>query len=265
MPDIKDALTRSGLYAALGLLADELDVELYETVGSTNDLIKLAARSGAPECKVIIADEQTAGRGRLGRSFNSPAGTGLYMSILLKPRLSPKLSVLITAAAAAAVTVAIEEVCGIRVSVKWVNDIFYGNKKLCGILTEGTVSPCGDRLSYAVLGIGLNIYEPPCGFPPKIAEIACALYTEQICGLKNRLAAAILKHFFSFYRSLPDKGFLEIYRSHSAVIGKRVRVISGTEEYPATAVAIDDDCALTVKTDDGTLHRLNFGEISLRL
>ncbi len=265
MPVTNDTLTLNGLNAALGTLADELDIEFYEAVGSTNDLIKLAARSGAPEGKVIIANEQTAGRGRLGRSFNSPAGTGLYMSILLKPHLSPKQSVLITAAAAAAVTVAIEEVCGTRVSVKWVNDIFYGNKKLCGILTEGSVSPSGDRLSYAVLGIGLNIYEPPCGFPPEIAEIACALYTTQICGLKNRLAAVILKHFFRFYRSLPNKSFLEIYRSHSAVIGKKVRVISGTVEYSATAVSIDDDCALTVKTDDGTLHRLSFGEISLRL
>lgn len=265
MPETKDALTIDGLNAELGSLADEFDVELYEAVGSTNDLIKLAARGGAPEGKVIISDEQTAGRGRLGRSFNSPAGTGLYMSVLLKPCLSPEQAVLITAAAAVAVTVTIEEVCGVRVSVKWVNDIFYGNKKLCGILTEGSVAPSGERLSYAVLGIGLNIYEPTLGFPPEIAEIACALYKERIFGLKNRLAAEILKHFFKLYRSLPDKSFLEIYRSHSAVIGKRVRVISGNEECSATAVAIDDDCALTVKTDDGALHKLNSGEISLRL
>lgn len=265
IPYETDIITIEGLNAALGPLSQDLNIKLCGTVTSTNTLLKASARENAPEGTVIIADSQTGGRGRLGRSFCSPPGAGLYMSILLRPDLVPEQSVLITAAAAAAAAEAVEAVSGVTVGIKWVNDIFYNNKKLCGILTEGSVAPSGNKLSYAVLGIGLNIYEPPCGFPPEIADVACALYPTPLPGFKLRLAAEILKRFYKLYRALPNKDFLEIYRSHSAVIGKRVRLFSGNGEYFATAISIDDDCALTVKTDDGRLRRLNHGEISLRI
>jgi BirA family biotin operon repressor/biotin-[acetyl-CoA-carboxylase] ligase len=137
---------------------------------------------------------QSAGRGRLGRSFYSPGDTGLYMSILLRPALQPENAVLITCAAAVAVSNAIREVCGEEVQIKWVNDLFLHQKKVCGILTEASFSAQTNGLDYAVCGIGVNVYPPENGFPEELASIAGAVCSAPEEGLRDRLAAAILRH-----------------------------------------------------------------------
>ena len=229
---------------------------------STNDDVKAAARAGEPEGFVIIADRQTAGRGRLRRAFFSPDGSGLYMSILLRPGMSLADSVLITAAAAVAVAEAIEQVSGRSARIKWVNDIYLDGKKVCGILTEGAVDADG-KLQYAVLGIGVNVAPPPGGFPKGLKDIACAVFEDGAPeGVRARLAAEILTRFHRF-RALDERAFLPAYRARSMVLGKTVQVFLGEEEFPARAISIDDDCRLIVETENGPVT-LGAGEVSIR-
>lgn len=256
------ALNARDVERRLGDLSGVYRVRTLSESSSTNDDVKAAARAGEPEGLVIIADRQTAGRGRLRRSFFSPDGSGLYMSVLLRPDLSPAGSVLITAAAAVAVAEAVEQVSGRSARIKWVNDIFLDGKKVCGILTEGAVDADG-KLQYAVLGIGVNVAPPPGGFPEGLRDIACAVFENGAPeGVRARLAAEILSRFHSF-RGLTDRAFLPAYRERSMVLGKPVQVFLGEEEFPARAVSIDDDCRLIVKTDDGLLP-LCAGEVSIR-
>ncbi len=229
---------------------------------STNDDIKAAAAAGEPEGLVVIADRQTQGRGRMRRPFFSPGGTGLDMSLLLRPGVHAADSVLVTAAAAVSVAEAIERVSGREAKIKWVNDIFLDGRKVCGILTEGTVGQDG-LLQYAALGIGINVAPPPGGFPEEIASIACAVYEESAPPeARAHLAAEILENLFS-NRNLAARAFLPAYREKSLILGKPVMVSLGEERFPAEAVSIDDACRLIVKTERGLLP-LCAGEVSIR-
>jgi BirA family biotin operon repressor/biotin-[acetyl-CoA-carboxylase] ligase len=246
----------------LGELSGFYRIRTLAESSSTNDDVKAAARAGEPEGLVIIADRQTAGRGRLRRAFFSPDGSGLYMSVLLKPETSPAGSALITAAAAVAVAEAIERVSGRSARIKWVNDIYLNGKKVCGILTEGAVAADG-RLQYAVLGIGVNVAPPPGGFPEGLRDIACAVFEDGAPeGVRARLAAEILSHFHRF-RALEERAFLPAYRERSMVLGKPIQVFLGEEAFPARAISIDDDCRLIVETERGLLT-LCAGEVSIR-
>ena len=229
---------------------------------STNDDIKAAAAAGEPEGLVVIADRQTRGRGRMRRPFFSPDGTGLYMSLLLRPGVPVADSVLITAAAAVSVADAIERVSGREAKIKWVNDIFLDGRKVCGILTEGAVGQDG-LLQYAALGIGVNVAPPPEGFPDEISTIACAVYEESAPpDARARLAAEILENLYA-NRNLAARAFLPAYRERSLMLGKPIMVSLGEERFPAEAVSIDDDCRLIVKTERGILP-LCAGEVSIR-
>ena len=145
------------------------------------------------------------------------------------------------------------------------NDILVNGKKVCGILTEASLDVESGALSYAVLGIGVNVYPPVGGFPADIKNKAGALCDTKQPGLKNRLAAEIITRFFSYYSSLAAKTYLEPYRSRCIVPGKNITVLSGGRETPAYAVMIDDDCRLLVRYDDGSEEYLSSGEISIRL
>jgi BirA family biotin operon repressor/biotin-[acetyl-CoA-carboxylase] ligase len=229
---------------------------------STNDDVKAAAAVREPEGLVIIADRQTRGRGRMRRPFFSPDGTGLYMSILLRPGLPAADSVLITAAAAVSAAEAIERASGREARIKWVNDIFIDGRKVCGILTEGSVGQDG-LLQYAALGIGVNVAPPPGGFPEEISAIAGAVYEEDVPpDARARLGAAILENLYA-HRNLAARAFLSAYRQRSMVLGQPVMVSLGEERFPARAVSIDDDCRLIVETQRGLLP-LCAGEISIR-
>ena len=234
------------------------DIIVKETTGSTNLDVKELAAKGAKEGTVVIAGEQTAGRGRLGRSFYSPKNAGLYMSILLRPKLAAADALAITTCAAPAVCEAIESVCDVTAGIKWVNDIYIGGRKVCGILTESVVSS-GGRLDCAVLGIGVNVADT--AFPEDIAGTAGSLHTD--ANVRPKLAALILGHFFAYYRRLPDKTYLDEYRRRSLLTGKTVRYEQAGVLHSAAVTGIDDDARLIVIDTDGNELHLGTGEVQI--
>lgn len=235
-------------------------------VDSTNLRAKALAAQGEPEGAVIIAESQTAGRGRLGRSFYSPQQDGLYMSILLRPAFSAAQALCLTTAAAVAVCQAVENVCGLSPGIKWVNDVLVNGKKVCGILTEAQVNVENGELDYAVVGIGINVQPPREGYPPQVRQVAGALYRRgQVPpGLRGRLAAAVLDCFYQQYRS-PVGEHLASYRARSAVVGRDILVLEAGGARPARALGIEEDFGLRVAFADGTQRVLSSGEVSTRL
>ena len=236
-----------------------------EETDSTNRYLKELAAAGAPEGTVIIAGRQSAGRGRLGRSFFSPEEKGIYMSILLRPEITLERSVLITSLAAVAVARAMERIGGIRAKIKWVNDIFINNKKTCGILTEAGINASEGTLDYAVLGIGINVGVME--FPEELQDIATSVSNE--CGFevsKDVLIEEVLKELEAWYPALWDGSFLEESRKRSLLLGKEIRVVDETHPeggYPAKAVDINELGNLIIERD-GRLQILNSGEVSIR-
>jgi len=260
-----DVLSEAGINKYLRS-HDTFKIEVRKTVTSTNTILRDIAEQGAPEGYVIAAEEQTAGKGRQGRAFHSPAGHGAYFSVLLRPGSKTNEATFITAAAAVAAARAIEEVVGVRVGIKWVNDLFVGNKKVCGILTEAVFDMESGLVTSAVLGIGINITRPEDGFPDNIAEIATAL-TDRNAGSDNqrcRIIAATLDNFLGFYQNLSKREFLDEYRARSIVLGRDIYVISHNERTTATALEIDDNCGLIVRYENGELATLGSGDVSIR-
>lgn len=243
----------------------DLPIEVYKEVTSTNTLLKERASLGEKEGTVIIANMQTAGRGRIGRTFHSPSDTGIYLSLLLRPvSLSPTEAVKITTLTAVAVCDAIEEVSNKQAQIKWVNDIFMNNLKVCGILTEASVSIENGNLDYVIVGIGFNAYEPEGGFPEDIRGIAGSIFDDKCPDARNRLIAAFLNNFMAGYRSNDLNSYVPKYKEKSFVIGLEINVISPTSVRAARAVDIDDDCKLVVEFEDGSIEHLGTGEISIR-
>ena len=258
-----DVLSAEGVKKFLH--AEGLRIEAVACTSSTNAVVRERAERGEAAGLVYIAGEQTAGRGRLERSFYSPAGTGLYMSLLLRPQqLTAVQAVRVTTAAAVAVCEAVEAVTGVPAGIKWVNDVFAGGKKVCGILTEGAYSFENNSMRYIVLGVGINLYEPQGGFPPPLADIAGALLPAPIEEGKNRLAAAFLDAFYGYYSALDRGDHLAKYKQRSLAIGREVEVVSARGRRRALALDLDDDCHLRVRYEGGEEEWLNSGEISIR-
>lgn len=241
-----------------------LAVTALENTDSTNTCVRRLAEDGAPEGTVVVAAAQTAGRGRSGKSFLSPAGTGLYMSALLRPQLAMGDALLITTAAAVAVAHAVERVAAVTAQIKWVNDVYVDGKKVCGILTEGALDLENGGLRYAILGIGINICPPAGGFPPELAPIAGALTETGGEALRAPLAAAVLDEFFALYPHLTEKPFYDDYVSRSLLTGRQIEVLRGGMHLPATALGIDRDLHLRVRYADGSEENLAAGEVSTR-
>ncbi len=247
-------------------LGDAFRLQVYGEVGSTNTIAREQAAAGAPEGTVILADTQRQGRGRMGRQFFSPKGSGLYMSIILRPDTATS-PLYITTAAAVAVAEAIEEVAGVPSSIKWVNDVYCRGKKVCGILTEGVFT---DNLQYAVLGIGINVLSPVAGFPPEIESRAGAVFDEKTpptAHPREELAVAIITRFWGYYEALSSKAFLPSYRKRDLLKGRTVEVldVNGAVIEAVTAQGITDDFALLVLDRHGEAKALSSGEVSLRL
>lgn len=240
--------------------------QYLDEIDSTNSYLKVLAASGAPEGTVIIANRQSAGRGRLGRSFFSPEEKGIYMSILLRPSIELDRAVLITSMAAVAVARAMESVKGITAQIKWVNDVFINKKKVCGILTEAGLNPEKGMLDYAVLGIGVNVGRME--FPEELSGIATSVSNE--CGFevsKEELAEEILRELEHLYPTLQDGSFLEESRQRSILLGKDILVLDALAEggsYPAKAVDLNELGNLVIERD-GVKQVLNSGEVSIRL
>ena len=233
---------------------------------STNTLLREKANNGFPEGTVVLANTQTKGRGRRGRSFYSPADTGLYLSILLRPDgMTPDQAVKITTMAAVAVCEAVEEISGKETWIKWVNDIYQEGRKISGILTEASISMENGSVEYVILGIGVNVYPPKGGFPEEIQKIAGAVFKEKQHDGKSRLAAQILNHFFMEYKKADRTDYVEQYRAKSFVVGKEITVLFPSGNRTAKALDVDRDCHLIVQYENGQKERLSSGEISVRI
>lgn len=237
----------------------------YEITDSTNTRAKEFARArgeGERRAAVFVARHQTAGRGRLGRSFHSPEGEGIYMSFLIYPDGSAQDATAMTAYAAVKACRALARFTDADVRIKWVNDLILGGRKLAGILTEGEIRPDG-ALAYMVCGIGINLYKTE--RPDGLGAIATSI--EEETGLRLDREAVILALIEEFLDGLDPTGdgILGEYRDRSAVIGREVRVIGAGGEYEATAVGILDDYSLLVERESGVRERVFTGEISIRL
>ena len=245
--------------------AGDFRLRVYEEVrGSTNDLAREAALRGEPEGLVVVADTQTAGRGRQGRTFVSPPGTGVYLSLLLRPKLPAAEAVAVTGIAAVAAARAIGDVGGGSAGIKWVNDLYLRGKKVCGILTEAAMDMESGGLDYAVLGIGVNLFSPPGGFPPELAEVAGAVFPgKPEDDERSRLIAAILDRFLPLYRALPDRGWLEEYRARSILTGREVRFIREGREHRGLVLGVDDAARLLIRLEGGEETALSSGEVQL--
>ena len=259
----QDAVSEAGIRKALGEQADVFTLEMYDVITSTNTVMKERAES-LPEWTVIISGSQTAGRGRIGRSFYSPSDSGIYLSVLLRPALPASESTRITTAAAVAACRAIESCTTARPSIKWVNDVFVNGKKVCGILTEGSLNMETGGLDWAVMGIGLDVYEPDGGYPEEIREVVGSIAQQREKNLRNTLAASFLKQFYTICSSLEEADFAEEYKKRSFLIGEDILVLKGDAVLPARAVDIDKECRLLVQYEDGSREALSTGEVSVR-
>jgi BirA family biotin operon repressor/biotin-[acetyl-CoA-carboxylase] ligase len=231
----------------------------YDQTDSTNTRAKQFVIDGGRGAAVFVADSQTQGRGRMGRSFFSPGDTGVYLSLLFPVQGSLSDAVLLTSGAAVATARAIEKSIGIRVGIKWVNDLYFRGRKVCGILAESFLWE-GER--YVILGVGINLNTVD--FPHELKNIAGSL-TEGADGDRVLLTACLIEHLYEMMTVWEPKDWMEEYRSRSTVIGQPVTYwIDGTE-YRGQAVAIEDDGALLVICEDGRRERLTSGEITLRM
>jgi len=254
-----------------GIIADCLQtqtfgrsMEILDEIGSTNTYLCGLDASSLPEGHTVLARNQTRGKGRLGRPFICTRGGGIYMSILLKPTMTLTETPFITICAAVAVVRAIADVCGLQAGIKWVNDIYFGEKKLCGILTEASVTAEVGAIDRAVVGIGINTGE----IPPEIRDIATSIYeaTGQR-GMRNRLIAAVLNQFEAVYadytQNAGKQGILDEYCRHLFVLNRQVEVAGHGPAYTATVLGIDESGCLIVKRQDGQTVHLSAGEIHL--
>lgn len=239
-------------------------VEYCDCVTSTNTILKRRAEKGENEGLLLVASEQTAGKGRLGRSFSSQKGTGVYFSLLLRPDLKITDSLLITTCAAAATAKAIEEVSGKNTAIKWVNDIYMNDRKVAGILTEASFDFEKNKLAYAVLGIGINICFDE--IPDEIKDIAGSVFNknELVADAASKIVGRTVDIFLDEYKNLTQKNFLSFYRERDYLKNQLIRVIKLTGERDAVAKGIDDDFRLLVAYDDGTQEYLSTGEVSAK-
>ena len=252
-------------------VSDRFDrVLVLDEIDSTNRLLMQMAGEGAPDRQVIIADHQSAGRGRLGRDFSSPAGMGVYLSYLIKPdgRLGAAAWTAVTSWTAVAVSDAIERVTGLRPHIKWVNDLYLNDKKICGILTQMDMDAESGEVRSIVIGIGVNVNERKSDFNKEIRDIAGSL--RMAAGKRvNRahLAAEMIRALDTMYDAWPEdhERYLRAYREASLLPGQKINVISGNVTQKAMALSVGEDFSLKVRYEDGKTESLSGGEVSIRM
>ncbi len=235
----------------------QIKLEVYDSVTSTNDLLKQKALNGADDKTVVLAFSQTNGKGRKGRSFISKKG-GIYLSLLVRPKTLDFDTTLITSMSAVAASKAIEEISNKKTQIKWVNDVLINGKKVCGILCESGI--CGKE-TYVVVGIGINLFKPENDFDEEIKDIATWVFEKENKELLAKLTAKVIDNFFKEYNSINNLAFLDEYRFRSVCLGKEVSVYGKT----AKALDIDDKCRLRVEYGDGKQEYISTGEISIKL
>lgn len=238
------------------------NIHLYKEVSSTNTVVKEMAENGAPEWTAVVAEGQTAGRGRLGRTFVSPAGTGIYTSVLLRPDMALGKVTLVTVAAAVAAVRAIEKHSRKHALIKWVNDVYVGGKKVCGILTEASLDAELSKIGYVVLGVGINVAAPRGGFTGDAKGVAAALFDTATADLRSMILADFLNFFSEYY----ENGFesaIPFYRERQYLVGRCAEIFRDGKTHVAEVLAVDENCALVVRFDDGHTEKITSGDVSV--
>lgn len=244
-------------------------VEFFDCVSSTNTIAKQLAEEGASEGTLVVANAQSAGRGRQGRSFASPQGTGVYFTLILRPRFSLSDVSFMTSYAACCLAATIDECTGKRAQIKWVNDVFVDAHKVSGILSEASFDAETQTLAYAVVGIGVNVAEPRDGFDDA-NSIAGALVSQEeladdsaLDALRCRIVADTINRFMRDYERIPLMPHLDDYRARSILDGRRVTAHVGTSSFEALVLGINDDFTLHVQLDSGEERNLASGEVHI--
>ncbi len=242
-------------------------LQVYDSLPSTNDALKHFAQTGAPQGTAILARSQSAGRGRMGRSFCSQENKGMYLSVLLRPGCAPAQLMHLTCAVAVAACDAVEATSGMRPQIKWINDLVAGGKKLGGILTELSIDTQTGLVDQAIVGIGINCLQESGDFPKELSEIATSLLLATGKTVSPaKLAGAILIALEKVCRQLFTKKsrLMEHYRENCLTIGKQVQISTAQAQYTAFAEGITEDGSLILTLPDGTRHILASGEASVR-
>ena len=245
------------------------NIQTMESTTSTNDLAKIYANQNSATPAIFISEEQTAGRGRLGRTFVSPAKSGLYISLCLFPTAALEDLSLITCATAVACIETIEQLTGKSLDIKWVNDLFYREKKVGGILTEVISDFESQQVQALIVGIGINLIDSPQSFPEELHSIVGSVFSSkeeynESSFNRNHFIAQFLEKWAFYYQNLSKRDFIESYKEHSNVIGKFVNVFEGNQTYSAYAKDIDENGHLIIEKENNTLHSLSYGEVSIR-
>lgn len=252
-----DVISKDEIKYYLKEYSNDINIIIYDSVDSTNNMLKRMFIDGISNNTLIIADEQTNGKGRFGRSFYSPAKTGLYFSLLIKPELDTSTAVLITGVIAVAICRAIETLTGKHPGIKWINDIYMDNKKIAGILTEASSSFESGKFDYIIIGVGINLSTD--NFPDELAEIAGSLNSDIS---KNQLIGDILNNFYKIYYSLPDTDYMKEYRKYSILINHEISYNIENVTYSGKVIGIDDFGGLIISNSNG-ITTLKSGEVTI--
>lgn len=240
-------------------------VHWYDEIGSTNDLARQMAYEGCPSGTCILAGKQTDGHGRMGRSFSSPAGMGVYLSCILRPNCKPEQLMHLTCAAAVAAADAVKDATGVNCGIKWTNDLVVGTKKLGGILTALQIDPNTGLVSAAILGIGINCLQSKGDFPPELRDMATSLAMHTKRCDPAVLAAALVRRLQQMDTQLHErKQIMVSYKTRCVTLGKEVSWMAGDTLYHGTALDLDENGGLVLQLSDGTQKIAAFGEVSIR-
>ena len=260
-----DFISKEGITLYLNDEFKYIDIYTYKKVTSTNDIAKKLALNGAKHGTIVISEEQTNGKGRLGRSFYSPANTGIYMSIILKLSLTTMDSVLITTSSAVAICDAIEKLTGINCQIKWINDIYLNGKKIAGILAETSTNFESKTIDYLILGIGLNFTQPKNDFPEELRKIASSLFEHNNSTInRNLLCAEIANNILNMISKIENYDFISEYKKRSIVLNQDIIYTTKGISLIGKAIDIANDGSLIVKNSDGSTKILNSGDITIR-
>lgn len=259
-----DFLSSEGIRLFLNEEYKNIPITVYKTIESTNSEAKLLAVQNAEHGTIVVSEEQTKGRGRFGRDFFSPSDSGIYMSIILKPKLNMENAVLITTAAAVAICDAIEKFTNEVPRIKWVNDIFIGDRKVCGILTEAVTNFESGMMESVIVGIGINVKTKNEDFPLELQDTAGSIFNDDDTFIRNQLAAEIINNVLKISMTLEDKSFMQIYKERSLILGEQILYKKNNNWYEGQALDIDDFGGLVVYTSDGQKITLNSGEVSIK-
>ena len=237
---------------------------VLDEIDSTNNYAKELTAKDKSNGTIIVADRQTAGKGRMGRSFVSPSGKGLYMSVILRPEFSLHIAPLITSAVAVAVAEAIESLCDTDIRIKWVNDLYLNGKKICGILTEGSMDMEMRAMDIAVIGIGINVRSVEGCFDEELSKRASSIEDETgIVIDRNALCAAVINYIDIYLNRIENRSYLREYRRRELLTGNEITANVGNETITGKAVGIDRNANLMVELENGIVRSLSSGEANL--